>query len=118
MHQIVRHFLVDKYKQNNPWHEVLEERQRVYGDAERYNAAMQRFLQLAMKVLLERKALGGRDNAWTGPLLHVMFDLDSDPTLYNDKWENPLGKHHPNIQKGAPQMFAVTRDSFIANRGI
>ncbi len=117
MHQVVRHFFVDKYKQNNPWHDVLDNRQKHYGDADRYSAAMQRFIQLTMKVLLERKALGGRDNAWTQPLLHCLFDLESDPTLYNDKWENPKGKHYPTIQKGCPQMFVVTRDSFLAHRG-
>lgn len=117
VHQVVRHFMVEKYKQNNPWQDVLEAREKQYGDAEKYNAAMQRFIQLAIKVLLERKAAGGQNNAWTHPLLLCMFDLESDPTLYNDKWENPQGKHRPAIQKGCPQMFFVTRDTFIDLRG-
>eukprot|EP01046_Picozoa_sp_COSAG06_P002400 COSAG06_NODE_84_length_25090_cov_20.561042_15_plen_387_part_00 len=117
VHQVVRHFMVEKYKQNNPWQDVLEAREKQYGDAEKYNAAMQRFIQLAIKVLLERKAAGGQNNAWTHPLLLTMFDLESDPTLYNDKWENPQGKHRPAIQKGCPQMFFVTRDTFIDLRG-
>ena len=69
MHRIVGHFMVEKYKHNNPWQDVLEGREKQYGDAEKYTQAMQRFVQLVMKVLLERKAVGGRDNAWTHQLL-------------------------------------------------
>lgn len=117
MYRVVGHFMVEKYKHNNPWQDVLEGREKQHGDAEKYTLAMQRFIQLVVKVLLERKAVGGKDNAWTHPLLLRMFDLESDPTLYNDKWENPQGKHKPAIQKGCPQMFYVTRDSFLENRG-
>ena len=79
---------------------------------------MERFLQLATKLLLERKAKGGEGNNWVNGLLVRIFDTETDPTLYNDKWENPAGKHRPAIQKGAPQMFAVTRDSFIEHGGL
>ena len=118
MPRVTNWFLVEKYKHNNPWQDVLELRQKQFGDAAKYTTAMERFLQLATKLLLERKAKGGEGNNWVNNLLVRIFDTETDPTLYNDKWENPAGKHRPAIQKGAPQMFAVTRDSFIEHRGL
>ena len=69
MLRVTNWFLVEKYKHNNPWLDVLELRQKQFGDAAKYTTAMERFLQLATKLLLERKAKGGEGNNWVNGLL-------------------------------------------------
>ena len=113
--QLVTYFLVDMYKNNQPWSEVLASRHQGYGDADEYTGAMKRFISVVVKLLLAHT--GGAQGAWTRGLLSVMFDPETDPTLYNDKWENPEGKHLPVIQKGEPKFFLVARDAYLAETG-
>ena len=78
---------------------------------------MKRFITVCIKLLLQKMSTPGGRDPWARHLLFKMFDNDSDPTLYNDKWENPGGKHLPVIQKGEPEFFTVARDTYIRASG-
>jgi hypothetical protein len=163
MVDVVPYFLVHMYQNNNPWLEVLAQREKDHGDHKEYAECMRRFLVAAVKVgqplattqptarlsalrpllrpphhtecvvpsdliTVMRGHVGtwqvlvhfykpGPASQWVRQLLCTMFDVDKDPTLYKDMWENPQGKHRPAIQKGGPAMFEATRDAFLAAHG-